>query len=131
MLGSKAYVLLPPTLFSPSPVLLFVTDVFPGLCCFLSQSSLLPLGLFYPVISKSPTASSASIGAITCANEYVTYMCRHVRVSQPLSVPQSLMTRTGVGRRKPNKHTFVPFMRYTSTGFAPECSHRNSSHYTS
>jgi len=31
MLGSKAYALLPPTLFSPSPVLLFVTDVFSGL----------------------------------------------------------------------------------------------------
>lgn len=65
MLGSKAYVLLHPTVFSPFPVLLFVTDAFPGLCFFLSQRPLLPLGQFYPVILKSPTASSADINVIT------------------------------------------------------------------
>lgn len=128
MLGSKAYVLLPPTLFSPSPVLLFVTDVFSGLSFFLSQSPLLPPRHFYPVISKSPTASSANINAITCANKYVAHTYGHV---QPLSWHQRLMTPTGVGPRKPDKCTFVPFVRYISTGFAPECSHRNSSRYTS
>lgn len=128
MFGSKAYVLLPPTLFSPSPVLLFVTDVFSGLSFLLSQSPLLPPRHFYPVISKSPTASSANINAITCANKYVALTYRHV---QPLSWHQRLMTPTGVGPRKPNTCTFVPFVRYISTGFAPESSHRKSSRCTS
>lgn len=51
------------TIFS-IPVSLLATDVFSGLCFFLSQSPLLPLGHFYPVIFKSLTSSSTNINPI-------------------------------------------------------------------
>lgn len=108
------------TIFS-IPVSPLVTDVFSGLCFFLSQSPLLPLGHFYPVIFKSLTASSTNINPISCANKNVPHVYRHVwYVPWQLSLHQVFVTATGVEPRKPNKHTCVPSLFYISTGLHPD-----------
>lgn len=115
------------TIFS-IPVSLLATDVFSGLCFFLSQSPLLPLGHFYPVILKSLTSSSTNINPISCANKNIPHVYRHVwYVPWQLSRLQIFMTATGVGPRKPNKHTCVPSLLYINIGFAPGQSHKNLS----